>query len=137
MLPNFKKPKRDIPYREGCFISRYKIKPCFKRVPEKRVEQSVNEYILNIFNGFFDRCFDRVCVEEIANKYKIKHSQIDKYFRKLNRLGILSQAKREFAHDTNRNPIFPMDISGWCPNFYYFRFKSVEEFNRKINNVEI
>ena len=31
---------------------------------------------------------------------------------------VISNKIRYYAHDTNRNPMFPMSASGWASNFY-------------------
>lgn len=56
--------------------------------------------------------------EAVASSLRLPEGQVDRIFQKLNREGILSQAKRRYAHDTNRNPMFDGSASGWASNYY-------------------
>ncbi len=64
---------------------------------------------------------DEICIEDYAIKFKAKKGQVSTIFQELIREGVLSNKIRYYAHDTNRNPIFPMRTSGWASNFYRIR----------------
>ena len=56
--------------------------------------------------------------EEIAFATGVKTHFVEQVFMRLNHKGILSQETRDFAHDTNRNPMFFGRDSGWAANTY-------------------
>ncbi len=64
--------------------------------------------------------------EEIAIARNIRVDQVKQALHRLNLRGRVSQAHRQHAHDTNRNPMFPGAASGWAANIYYPRQPAIE-----------
>lgn len=65
--------------------------------------------------------------EEISKKYNVKQHLVEQIFHQLNLEGLLSQRHSNFAHDTNRNPMFPMPESGWAEDIYYINEKTIDD----------
>lgn len=56
--------------------------------------------------------------EFLASKFQVNEHEIEQCFQKLNQEGLLSQAQKRFAHDTNRNYFFGGPSSGWASDTY-------------------
>lgn len=69
--------------------------------------------------------FKVITKEEIVRDYKVKEGFVEQVFHRLNLQGILSQRHAYYAHDTNRNPMFPMPESGWGNDYY--KILNIEE----------
>ena len=61
---------------------------------------------------------DEICIEDYALRFKANKGLVSTIFQELIREGVISNKIRYYAHDTNRNPMFPMSASGWASNFY-------------------
>lgn len=72
-----------------------------------------------------------VTKEDIARDLKVKEHEVENVFHRLNLEGILSQRKSNYAHDTNRNPMFPGGESGWASDIYYIR--NAEKAKKLLN----
>lgn len=95
-----------------------RIKKCRKKISHEKLKEMILSYIDTI-----NRIPNYITKEEIAQKFNVKESDVELVFMELNREGILSQRVPHYAHDTNRNPMFPMDISGWSADLYNIRKK--------------
>ena len=85
-----------------------------KKINKEKAKQLIIKYL----KQECQKC-RAVSVEEVVNSLNIRQSIVSQIFHELNLEGILSQKYRNFVHDTNRHPIFPMPNSGWAPNIYY------------------
>ena len=92
------------------------LKITYKKIPFKKLKQMTIDYIKNLDRNYITK-------EELSKLFKVHEHDIEKVFMQLNLEGILSQRNSNFAHDTNRNPIFPMPVSGWACDLYYIRQK--------------
>ena len=99
-----------------------RVKKCRKKIPHKKLKEMILSYIDNLNNLNNKDCIPNyITKEEISQKFNVKESDVELVFMELNKEGILSQRVSRYAHDTNRNPMFPMDISGWSADWYYIR----------------
>lgn len=89
----------------------------YKKIPHHNLKSIIMGYIINSDNNFITK-------EEISRKYQVKEHCVENVFRELNREGILSQRHARFAHDTNRNRMFPGSESGWSSDIYYIKKRS-------------
>lgn len=92
-----------------------KFRSKYKNIPKEKAVKKVTEYVLSEK----EKGKTRVTAEEASVYCKIPKGQVAWAFHKLNLLGVLSQKERQFAHDTNRAPIFGGGESGWGANTYY------------------
>lgn len=92
-----------------------KFRAKYKNIPKEKAVKKVTEYVLSEK----EKGKTRVTAEEASVYCKIPKGQVTWAFHKLNLLGVLSQKERQFAHDTNRAPIFWGGKSGWGANTYY------------------
>ena len=92
-----------------------KFRAKYKNIPKEKAVKKVTEYVLSEK----EKGKTRVTAEEASVYCKIPKGQVTWAFHKLNLLGVLSQKERQFAHDTNRAPIFWGGESGWGANTYY------------------
>ena len=76
---------------------------------------------------------DYVTKESIAHEINCKVHQVAIVFAKLNRLGILAQKTRRFAHDTQRNSMFPGPESGWSANTYHILDNASQKLDELTN----
>ena len=101
-----------------------RIKKCRKKISHDKLKEIILSYI-NTINS--DTNYN-VTKEEISQKFNVKESDVELIFMELNREGILSQRVPRYAHDTSRNPTFPMDISGWSSDIYNIRKKEKDRY---------
>ena len=97
----------------------YSLKP-FKRrknISLEKLKVLVLDYIEEVLNNE-QRLLKHISKEEISRKYEVKEHLVEQVFHILNREGILSQRKSNYAHDTNRNPMFDGIESGWAEDTY-------------------
>lgn len=73
-----------------------------------------------------DKYQNIVFAECIAFELNYKVKFIKQIFSELNIDGILFQKEREYSHDTNRNPMFYGNKSGWMANSYMIRRDPME-----------
>lgn len=97
-----------------------RIKKCRKKISHDKLKEMILSYIDTINSDINYN----VTKEEISQNFNVKESDVELIFMELNREGILSQRVPRYAHDTNRNPMFPMDISGWSSDIYKIRKKA-------------
>lgn len=69
--------------------------------------------------------------EEFATKFQVKTHEIETCFQKLNKEGILSQAKKRTVHDTTRDYWSGGPMSGWASNYYVF----IEDHKKWFNAI--
>lgn len=93
------------------------IKVSRKKIPHDKLKKMILEFIRITKDDF-------IVKEELAFKFNTYEHKVEDVFRELNREGILSQRKAQYVHDTNRHPMFPMDVSGWACDKYYIRKKN-------------
>lgn len=55
-----------------------------------------------------------VCKDDLVRQLQVAEHAVDQVLGQLNRKGVLFQRRHEFAHDTNRNPLFYGSASGWA-----------------------
>jgi hypothetical protein len=84
-----------------------------KNLPQKEVNSKVKDLVANPPKG---RSWWRK--EELAHKIGCRIHQVAIALAALNRAGLVTQASRSFAHDTNRNNFFPASTPGWAGNVY-------------------
>lgn len=82
-----------------------------RNMPNHKLFHLVVAYITNTED-------DEIFKETLAYQLRVKEHAIEKCFHQLNLLGILSQRRPRYAHDTNRNPIFGGSDSGWHADTY-------------------
>ena len=86
----------------------------YKKIKYYELRNIIIAYINNTDKSYITK-------EEISHKYNVKQHFVENIFRELNREGILSQRKSNYAHDTNRNPMFDGVDSGWACDLFYIR----------------
>lgn len=91
-----------------------RVRVSCKRWNEEKLYKEIKELLLLSYR----KKMSSVCADNIALELKARLGQVRKIFMRLNREGILSQKRRVFAHDTNRNWMFPGRASGWASNYY-------------------
>lgn len=101
------------------------LNPTLKNV--NNLQEKVKEYMIFLRDcdaktfkeemGSTRRCFTK---ERIAEKFKVRPHEIEQCFVELNKEGILSQATRNHAHDTSREPYGYGNVSGWAADIYSF-----------------
>lgn len=57
----------------------------------------------------------------MARLFQVAEHAVEQVFYWLNREGVLSQRRPTYAHDTNRNPLFPGSPSGWASDEFDVR----------------
>lgn len=62
-----------------------------------------------------------VTKEDMARMFQVAEHAVEQVFHWLNREGVLSQRRPAYAHDTNRNSLFPGSPSGWASDVYAIR----------------
>ena len=98
-------------------LKRYRPKETlksYKKIPHDKLKAIIVAYINNTEKSY-------VTKEEISIKYNVKEHYVEEVFKELNREGILYQRKSNYAHDTNRNPMFYGSESGWACDTYDIR----------------
>lgn len=98
-------------------LKRYRPKETlksFKKIPHDKLKTIIVAYINNCERSY-------VTKEEISIKYNVKEHYVEEVFKELNREGLLGQRTSNYAHDTNRNPMFDGNESGWACDLYYIR----------------
>ena len=106
-------------------LKRYRPKETlksFKKIPHDKLKSIIVAYINNTEKSY-------VTKEEISIKYNVKQHYVEEIFKELNREGILYQRKSNYAHDTNRNPMFYGSESGWACDTYDIGKRSYEIIN--------
>lgn len=91
------------------------IKRSYKKINREKLKDMIINYIKY---EIIDKENIYVTKEEISRKFKVKEHEVERVFAILNREGMLSQRKSEYAHDTNRNLLLYGSDSGWHPDFY-------------------
>lgn len=89
------------------------------RHPHRRIDpERAYQQVLAIVRLYAERKHPCVAVEDVAYELGLRRGQVQQVFQRLNREGVLSRRSHSFAHDTDRNPLFPGRDSGWCSNYY-------------------
>lgn len=91
------------------------LKPKPKKISQERVTLLVREIILGI-RAMGDQ--KSVTAEDIASDLRCEVHKVVYALHRMNLDGWVSQKIRNFAHDTNRNPVFYGPSSGWAANTY-------------------
>jgi hypothetical protein len=108
-------------FKDGDFLARYGTRvgtPGFQNL-KNITETQFKKLEARVENEVLTSGKTRFTVEGTAIRHNVKLHYIAQIFRTLNQKGILSQAQREYAHDTNRNPMFGGPASGWAANTYH------------------
>lgn len=82
--------------------------------------------------------------EFLANKYRVPPHEIEQIFQRLNKEGVLSQAIRRTAHDTNRDVFGFGNTTGWAADLYrihstheaWFRAIELEKEDKILRMLE-
>ena len=91
------------------------LKPKPKKLSQDRVTQLVKEIVLGIRSSGERKSLTAEC---LAGDLNCEIHKVEYALHRLNLEGLVSQKIRNFAHDTNRNPIFYGPDSGWAANTY-------------------
>jgi hypothetical protein len=104
--------------RFGNSKKRQSVKRKFKRYrgSNDRLDSLVLETVHAVVSELGN---NRFCAEELAVRLNIRVDQIKQSFARMNQKGIISQATRHCAHDTNRAWMFYGPAHGWAPNYYH------------------
>ena len=104
-------------------ISHKSLKHSCKKYSEQKLYEKTIECIEKLKK---EECF-YICKENIAFNLNVRKKYLDKIFMRLNREGILSQAKHRFMHDSNRCPGYETlsydytKDSDWAADYYVIR----------------
>ena len=114
-------------YQQECMNARQnprrKHRTRYKKIPDDRAMEKLLPYIREEVRFFKEKGFGLGCVtvEDASFALHIPKGQVSRLFHKLNLQGLLSQKRRCYAHDTDRNPFASGPWSGWASNVYYVR----------------
>lgn len=118
-------------YQQECMNARQnpsrKHRVRYKKIPDDRAMEKLLPYIREEVRFFKEKDLglSYVTVEDASFALRIPKGQVSRLFHKLNLQGLLSQKRRCYAHDTDRNPFASGPWSGWAPNVYYVREDSL------------
>jgi len=84
----------------------------FKKISEEEAYNRIRSHIEYSDKKSFTK-------EGVSWELEIRVGMVTKIFQRLNLDGVLTQRKPEYAHDTNRNPMFHANSSGWAASIYY------------------
>jgi len=109
-------------FREGdCRRKVAHGKPRVRNLSKERVYELVRVIVFQIRDRIIkeNRYGSRsLTAEQLATELQVDPAKVKWALHRLNLCGLVSQKRREFAHDTNRNPIFFGPASGWAANSY-------------------
>ena len=111
--------KQKIKDLENTEIQHKLLKRSTKKYKKDKLKSLILELITNEQNN-------DITVEDYAIKLKAKNGQVYTVFSELVREGVLGNKQRYYAHDTNRNPMFYGDCSGWASNYYPIKKKDIK-----------
>lgn len=111
--------KQKIKDLENTEIQHKLLKRSTKKYKKDKLKSLILELIANKQNN-------DITVEDYAIKLKAKNGQVYTIFSELVREGVLGNKQRYYAHDTNRNPMFYGDCSGWASNYYPIKKKDIK-----------
>lgn len=106
-------------------------KRLYEKVKADIIAAGEHYYVIKTFGepSFRDSV---VYKEELAEKHKVKPSQVEDVFRILNREGMLSQAVHGAPHDSKRDRWGVGGDSAWCADHYYLCGKFWDNYFKKL-----
>lgn len=101
---------------------RRKFRTRFRKIKDDKAMDMLLQYIRDEGRRLEEEGYPvYVMVEDTSLACRIPKGQVSRLFQKLVLQGLLSQKKRRYAHDTDRNPYAGGPWSGWASNVYYVR----------------
>ena len=114
-----KKAKQKLDELKNIEVQHKHLKRSTKKYKNDKLKSLILELIANEQDN-------SITVEDYAIKLKAKNGQVYTVFSELVREGVLGNKQRYYAHDTNRNPMFYGDCSGWASNYYPIKKKDIK-----------